>query len=100
MPEGDSVDKLARRLDVLVGRRLSRGALRVPQHAADDLAGPTVDGPWTVVRDTWVAGRLAQPCRRCGTLVAVAAEEAGSPDRRRTWWCPRCQPGPARTAED
>jgi endonuclease-8 len=43
----------------------------------------------------WVAGRARQPCRRCGTTVQVAAEVSGDPERRRTWWCPRCQPGPA-----
>jgi formamidopyrimidine-DNA glycosylase len=44
--------------------------------------------------DHWVAGRAGQPCRRCRTPVLVAAEVPGDPDRRRTWWCPRCQPGP------
>ncbi|MDT7579578.1 MAG: endonuclease, partial [Pseudonocardiales bacterium] len=43
----------------------------------------------------WVAGRARQPCRRCGTTVRVVAEVSGDPERRRTWWCPRCQPGPA-----
>ena len=76
VPEGDSVYVLARRLDVLNGRTLTRGELRVPQHATDDLSGRTVlaqvthgkhlltrlggeltlhthlrmDGSWTVVR--------------------------------------------------
>lgn len=45
-------------------------------------------------QDHWVAGRANQPCRRCRTLVRVEAEVSGDPDRRRTWWCPRCQPGP------
>ncbi len=44
--------------------------------------------------DHWVAGRAGQPCRRCRTPVLVVAEVPGDPDRRRTWWCPRCQPGP------
>ncbi|SDT15483.1 endonuclease-8 [Friedmanniella luteola] len=44
--------------------------------------------------DHWVAGRSGQPCRRCRTPVEVAAEVTGDPERRRTWWCPRCQPGP------
>lgn len=43
----------------------------------------------------WVAGRAGRPCRRCGTPVRVVAEVGGDPERRRTWWCPRCQPGPA-----
>lgn len=42
----------------------------------------------------WVSGRAGEPCRRCGTPIAVVAEVPGDPDRRRTWWCPRCQPGP------
>lgn len=43
----------------------------------------------------WVAGRARQPCRRCGTAVRVVAEVSGDPEQRRTWWCPRCQPGPS-----
>jgi len=44
--------------------------------------------------DHWVAGRAGKPCRRCRTPILVVAEVPGDPDRRRTWWCPRCQPGP------
>lgn len=40
----------------------------------------------------WVAGRAGRPCKRCGTTVLVRAEVPGDPARRRTWWCPRCQP--------
>jgi endonuclease-8 len=36
---------------------------------------------------SYVYGRRAQPCRRCGTAI----EKAGS-DERITYWCPRCQP--------
>ena len=42
----------------------------------------------------WVAGRASRPCLRCGTRIRVLAEVAGDPERRRTWWCPTCQPGP------
>ncbi len=42
----------------------------------------------------WVSGRAGQPCRRCGTPIRVRAEVSGDPEQRRTWWCPRCQPGP------
>jgi endonuclease-8 len=42
----------------------------------------------------WVAGRAGRPCLRCGTRVRVVAEVANDPERRRTWWCPTCQPGP------
>ena len=45
-------------------------------------------------RNHWVSGRFAQPCRRCGTTIEMVAEVPNDPDRRRTWWCPRCQPGP------
>ncbi|WP_428338777.1 hypothetical protein [Mycobacterium sp.] len=42
----------------------------------------------------WVAGRSGRPCLRCGTTVRVVAEVTNDPERRRTWWCPTCQPGP------
>lgn len=45
--------------------------------------------------DHWVAGRAHQPCRRCRTMIKVAGEVPGDPEQRRTWWCPRCQPGPS-----
>lgn len=40
----------------------------------------------------WVAGRAGKPCLRCGTSVRVRAEVPNNPGRRRTWWCPHCQP--------
>jgi endonuclease-8 len=42
----------------------------------------------------WVAGCAGRPCQRCGTPIRVVDEVVGDPDRRRTWWCPVCQPGP------
>ena len=39
---------------------------------------------------SYVYGRRAQPCRRCGTAIQKA-EQA----ERVTYWCPRCQPKPA-----
>jgi len=38
---------------------------------------------------TYVYGRRAQPCRRCGSAIRQA--EQGD---RVTYWCPRCQPEP------
>ncbi|MFI6162705.1 zinc finger domain-containing protein [Micromonospora haikouensis] len=38
---------------------------------------------------SYVYGRRAQPCRRCGT--AIRKEELGE---RVTYWCPACQPAP------
>lgn len=40
----------------------------------------------------WVTGRAGKPCLRCGTTIRVRAEVPGDPGRRRTWWCPQCQP--------
>lgn len=42
----------------------------------------------------WVSGRAGRPCLRCGTIVQVVAEVPGDAGRRRTWWCPSCQPAP------
>ncbi|GIJ26913.1 putative endonuclease 8 2 [Micromonospora qiuiae] len=38
---------------------------------------------------SYVYGRRAEPCRRCGT--AIRKEELGA---RVTYWCPNCQPAP------
>jgi endonuclease-8 len=45
----------------------------------------------------WVYGRARRPCRRCGTAIRVAEQApADAPEQERvTYWCPRCQPGPA-----
>ena len=42
----------------------------------------------------WVFERSGKPCRRCGTRIAVA-EQGAAPRARLTYWCPRCQLGPA-----
>ena len=44
--------------------------------------------------DHWVYERTGRPCRRCGTRIVVA-EQGGRPTARLTYWCPRCQQGPA-----
>jgi endonuclease VIII len=45
-------------------------------------------------RTHWVYGREHQPCLRCGT--AIRAADQGPPGQARiTYWCPRCQRGPA-----
>src|SRR4051794_27550661 len=38
---------------------------------------------------SYVYGRRAQPCRRCGTAIQKADQ-----GERITFWCPRCQPRP------
>lgn len=42
----------------------------------------------------YVAGRAGRGCLRCGTPIRVVDEIPNDPERRRTWWCPTCQPGP------
>ncbi len=42
----------------------------------------------------WVFERSGQACRRCGTSIAVA-EQGAAPHVRLSYWCPRCQLGPA-----
>jgi endonuclease-8 len=37
----------------------------------------------------WVYGRAGEPCRRCGTPIALRKHGT---DARLTYWCPRCQP--------
>jgi endonuclease VIII len=49
--------------------------------------------------DHWVFERAGRPCRRCGTPIATATQgEPDHPERARiSYWCPRCQRGPAPT---
>ena len=42
----------------------------------------------------WVFERSGQPCRRCRTRI-LTAEQGPAPSARLTYWCPRCQLGPA-----
>ncbi|MFE9247912.1 Fpg/Nei family DNA glycosylase [Streptomyces sp. NPDC007088] len=44
--------------------------------------------------DLYVYGRAPRPCLRCGTSVRVAEQGDGT-RARPTYWCPRCQTGPA-----
>jgi endonuclease-8 len=46
--------------------------------------------------DHWVFERAGRPCRRCGTRIA-SAEQGEAPYARLSYWCPRCQQGPAPT---
>jgi len=47
--------------------------------------------------ERWVFERPGRPCRRCGTTIAAAMQ--AEPDQptyaRISYWCPRCQRGPA-----
>ncbi len=42
----------------------------------------------------WVFERTGRPCRRCGTRI-LSAEQGAAPYTRLSYWCPRCQQGPA-----
>jgi endonuclease VIII len=42
----------------------------------------------------WVFERGGRPCRRCGARILVA-EQGDPPYARLSYWCPRCQRGPA-----
>lgn len=44
--------------------------------------------------DHWVFERAGKPCRRCGTRI-VSASQGEAPYERLSYWCPRCQLGPA-----
>ena len=46
--------------------------------------------------DHWVFERSGKPCRRCGARI-LTAEQGPKPYARLTYWCPRCQLGPAPT---
>lgn len=45
-------------------------------------------------RQHWVFERSGRPCRRCGSRI-LQAEQGPRGQERLTYWCPRCQPGPA-----
>lgn len=69
---------------------------RMMRHALDN-PGQVTTGDTRRGRTHWVYGRAERPCRRCGTPVQFRDSVTGSPYSRETWWCPRCQPGPAPT---
>jgi len=64
--------------------------------ANKDTVGQVTTGDARRGRANWVFERSGRPCLRCATRVAVA-EQGELPRRRLTYWCPRCQPGPAPT---
>jgi endonuclease-8 len=49
-------------------------------------------------RKHWVAERTGEPCRRCGALIRRSGQATGNAERM-TYWCPRCQRGPAPTGQ-
>ncbi|WP_144875432.1 Fpg/Nei family DNA glycosylase [Microbacterium sp. 1.5R] len=83
-----------------VSALLARAASMLRISATDPKLYQVTTGDTAKGRSHWVAGRAGRPCLRCGTIVQVRAEVPGDPDRRRTWWCPRCQPPPDASREE
>ncbi|PUA79281.1 DNA-formamidopyrimidine glycosylase family protein [Nocardioides currus] len=80
--------------DVDVPRLVERAATMLHHSATVPQAYQVTTGLSARGADHWVTGRQRQGCLRCGGPISVAAERHGDPANRRTWWCPRCQPGP------
>ncbi len=82
------VDEVAD-LDAVV--EMSRRVLLMNRdHPEQSTTGYTQRG-----REHWVYERGGQPCLRCRTRIQ--RREQGVPPRQRgTYWCPSCQPAPAR----
>jgi endonuclease-8 len=59
--------------------------------ANKDRVSRTLTGDSARGAQTWVYGRTAQPCRRCGTMIRQA-DQGPAPEERITFWCPSCQP--------
>jgi endonuclease VIII len=80
--------------EVDVPRLVERAATMLHHSATVPQAYQVTTGSMWPGTDHWVTGRQRRGCLRCGTAVRVAAEVPGDAANRRTWWCPRCQPGP------
>jgi formamidopyrimidine-DNA glycosylase len=74
---------------VTLARRMLRQSITVRGN------GQVTTGNPRPGEEHWVYGRSGQPCRRCRTPVRHVPETPGDPERRATWWCPHCQPGPS-----
>ena len=70
--------------------------LRVVQRARDMLwlnrsrVNRTTTGNTRPGQDLWVYGRVARPCRRCGTTVLSDRDQTVGTERI-SFWCPNCQ---------
>jgi endonuclease-8 len=77
------------------------GDLRALVERAHQLLHRNKHGPWQSTtgeqrrgREHWVFERSGRPCRRCGTRISSTIQ-GDAPYQRVSYWCPRCQPGPA-----
>jgi endonuclease-8 len=85
---GELPEALLARLLTAAGKLLDANKNRYDRRTTRAPTGTDRD------RALWVYGRAHRPCHRCGTTVRDAA--FGPPERSRTtYFCPRCQPGPA-----
>jgi formamidopyrimidine-DNA glycosylase len=80
--------------EVDAARVVARAARALRFSATSPTGYQVTTGDTRPGRDHWVTGRAGKPCLRCATSVQVVQEVPGDPGRRRTWWCPHCQPGP------
>lgn len=80
--------------EVDVPALLDLGARMLRRSATEPGAYQVTTGSQRRGSEHWVTGRVRQGCFHCGGPVRVVAEVPGDPARRRTWWCPACQPGP------
>jgi len=80
--------------DVDLTRLVALAARMLRQSIAVRGNGQVTTGDPRPGQEHWVYGRSGQPCRRCRTMVRYVQEVPGDADRRATWWCPYCQPGP------
>lgn len=96
-PDTDPVALSAERLGAVYRRasellRANVGAVpRIFTAGRPPLVGRGPQADRTLVYD-----RAGRPCRVCGTPIACRGDRG---DDRVTWWCPTCQPPPARTVE-
>jgi endonuclease-8 len=63
--------------------------LRNAWHPEQSTTGELAPG-----RQHWVYQRGGKPCLRCGTPIRIAEQGSWVPARH-TWFCPKCQVGPA-----
>ena len=76
---------------VATARRMLRQSITVRGN------GQVTTGDPRAGEEHWVYGRSGRSCRRCGTRIRYQPEQPGDAERRATWWCPHCQPGPGPT---
>lgn len=78
---------------VRTARRLLRLNAGVGANAPGGLlVGRRTTGRLNPAERLWVYGRRGRPCFRCGSPIEAGKQGLAA---RTTFWCPRCQPGPA-----